>query len=178
MKYLPIRHYRHGAGKFHLYQRIYNAGHLAKGICFAVLVSFVMIAGCMGSYGKIVSNSETQKQYYTENLTDTYQYYYSGRSGLPNAVVGIDPKYRFQSRMWFPIDTMDQVYQKIRNLSDLHPDANRMRAADILDHEGNLIGVWFSYYYYTPVRVDPETGMVEIFNPYDPNEDERGWLMR
>jgi hypothetical protein len=47
-----------------------------------------------------------------------------------------------------------------------------MRAADILDPAGRRIGVWFSFYHHTPVRIDPDSGMLEIFSPYDPNEDE------
>ncbi|MFN2358312.1 MAG: hypothetical protein ABR534_11285 [Desulfotignum sp.] len=150
----------------------------STGICIALLVVSVMVAGCAGSYGKLVSNPVIMDQYQTGSLSDEYQYYYSGRSGLPYAVVGIDKTYQFNSRLWFTIDSMDQVYKKISNLSDLHIDATRMRAADILDHNGKLIGVWFSYYYYTPVRINPETGVVEIFNPYDPNEDDRSWFIR
>ncbi len=175
MKYF---YHRHDAKRSYQHENIFDARHLSKGICVALMAAFIMIAGCMGSYGKLVSNPVIQKQYNTRNLPDAYQYYYSGRSGLPYAVVGIDPKYQFNARLWFKIDDMEQVYQKIRNLSDMHPDATRMRAADILDHEGNLIGVWFSYYYYTPVRIDPKTGEVEIFNPYDPNQDDRGWSIR
>jgi hypothetical protein len=47
-----------------------------------------------------------------------------------------------------------------------------MRVADILDPGGRRIGVWFSYYHHTPVRVDPDSGVLDIFNPYDPDEDE------
>ncbi len=157
---------------------IHHTRYLSTGICIALLVVSAMTAGCMGSYGKFVSNPVIMEQYQTGTLSDAYQYYYCGREGLPYAVVGIDKKYQFNSRLWFAIDSMDQVYRKISNLSDLHPDASRMRAADILDQNGNLIGAWFSYYYYTPVRINPKTGMVEIFNPYNPNEDDRGWLMR
>jgi hypothetical protein len=146
--------------------------------CIILLVFFAVIAGCAGSYGKLVSNPVIMDQYQTGTLSDDYQFYYSGREGLPYAVVGIDKTYQFNARLWFKIDSMDQVYKKISNLSDLHPDASRMRAADILDHNGKRIGVWFSYYYYTPVRINSETGVVEIFNPYDPNEDDRGWFIR
>ena len=174
MKYF---YHRHDAKRFYQFEIIRGARYLSIGIWVA-LAAFIMIAGCMGSYGKFVSNPVIQKQYNTKNLSDAYQYYYSGRSGLPYAVVGIDPKYQFNARLWFKIDDMEQVYRKISNLSDLHPDATRMRAADILDHEGNLIGIWFSYYYYTPVRINQKTGVVEIFNPYNPNADDRGWSIR
>jgi hypothetical protein len=178
MTNLFYTHYRHPAEKIFQNKNSPHGRWLSTAICALLLAAFAMIAGCMGSYGELVSSPATQEQYHTRSLADTYQYYYSGRSGLPYAVVGINKKYRFNSRLWFKIDTMDQVYQKINDLSKLHPDAIRMRTADILDHKGNKIGVWFSYYYYTPVRINPETGTVEIFNPYDPNEDDRGWSIR
>lgn len=174
MKYLYYKHYRDPAGKIFQNKNIYHAGWLSSAICMLLLAAFAMTAGCAGSYGRFVSSPAVQKQYNTSSLPDAYQYYYSGRSGLPYAVVGINDKYQFSSRLWFKIDTMDQVYKKISDLSDLHADATRMRTADILDHKGNKIGVWFSYYYYTPVRINAETGTVEIFNPYDPNEDYPG----
>jgi hypothetical protein len=60
---------------------------------------------------------------------------------------------------------MNQVYEKIGNLSDLNADATALRTADILDHQGNPIGVWFSYFFYAPVKIDPETRTVEIQDP-------------
>jgi hypothetical protein len=135
-----------------------------------------MLFACMGSYGKLISSPAVLDQYQRQILPAGFQYYYCGRAGLPYAVVGIDDTYRFNDRLWFKIDTMDQVYEKIRHLSDLHPDATDMRAADILDPGGNRIGVWFSFYHHTPVRVDPQTRVLEIFNPYDPNEDEFGLI--
>ncbi len=60
-------------------------------------------------------------------------------------------------RLWFKIESMDQVYEKIEKLSYLNSDATILRTADILDHQGNRIGAWFSYFFSTPVKVDPET---------------------
>ncbi len=68
-------------------------------------------------------------------------------------------------RLWFKIESMDQVYEKIEKLSYLNSDATILRTADILDHQGNRIGAWFSYFFSTPVKVDPETRMVEIQDP-------------
>lgn len=137
-----------------------------------LLAGAVMMSACAASYGKLVFNPVSLDQYQQQTLPSDLQYYYCGRSGLPYAVIGIDDTYPFNDRVWFKIESMDEVYTKIYNLSDLHPHAHTMRAADILDPAGKRIGVWFSYYHYTPVRIDPETGILDIFNPYDPNEDE------
>jgi hypothetical protein len=151
-------------------------GNKYPGLFFVLFLAVALTFSCMGSYGKLVSNSQVLDQYRTNTLPETFQYYYCGRSGLPYAVVGIDETIRFNDRIWFKIDSMKEVYAKIHNLSDLHPGATRMGAADILDPGGNRIGVWFSYYHHTPVRINPQTGVLEIFNPYDPTEDDPGGL--
>ena len=137
-----------------------------------LLAGMVLIGACSGSYGKLVTSPVSKDQYRHKTLPADLDYYYCGRSGLPYAVVGIDGTYRFNARVWFKIESMDEVYEKINNLSDLHPHARNMRVADILDPGGRRIGVWFSYYYHTPVRVDPDSGVLDIFNPYDPDENE------
>ncbi|MDZ7665781.1 MAG: hypothetical protein U5K27_10730 [Desulfotignum sp.] len=136
-----------------------------------LLAGMVLIGACAGSYGKLVTSHVSEDQYRQQTLPADLDYYYCGRSGLPYAVVGIDDTYRFNDRFWFKIQSMDEVYEKIYNLSDLHPYARSMRAADILDPAGKRIGVWFSYYHHTPVKVDPDSGVLDIFNPYDPDED-------
>jgi len=138
-----------------------------------VLAGLVLIGACAGSYGKLVTSPASLEEYRQQTLPADLRYYYCGRSGLPYAVIGIDDTYRFNDRVWFKIESMDKVYEKIYNLSDLHPFARTMRVADILDPGCRRIGVWFSYYHHTPVRVDPDFGVLDIFNPYDPDEDER-----
>jgi hypothetical protein len=135
---------------------------------FIVILS-VFLMGCAGA-GKLQPNPALLAQYRGNALSKTYNYYYCGRSTLPYAVVGIDNTYGFNDRLWFKIESGQAVYEKISNLSDLHPDSFPMAGSDILDGQGNKIGVWFSHYRSTPVRVDNETRMVEVFNPYNPNE--------
>jgi len=142
---------------------------------FIVILSLFLI-GCVGASGKLKSNPALLEQYRGGALSKTYNYYYCGRSSIPYAVVGIDNTYGFNDRLWFKIESEQAVYEKISNLSDLHMDSGPIVGSDILDGQGNKIGVWFSRYRYTPVRVDNESRMVEVFNPYNPNEESRGRL--
>ncbi len=138
------------------------------------LVYLFFLGGCLGTSGNLRLNSDLLVQYKEAALPKDYNYYYCGRSGLPYAVVGIDASYKLHDRFWFKIEAEKEIYKKIGNLSQLHPDTGSMVSSDILNKEGKKIGVWFSYYRYTPVRVDPETRMVAVFNPYNPNEDHKG----
>lgn len=142
---------------------------------FLLLMVAGILSGCAGNYGTIRSNTALLDQYRGGGLPDHYNYYYCGRSSLPYAVVGIDRSYGFNERVWFKIDAKQEVYKKIYNLSDLHRDASRLFTSDILDTQGQKIGVWFSFYTTTPVQIDPETRMVTVYNPYNPNDDYRGF---
>jgi hypothetical protein len=90
---------------------------------------------------------------------------------MPYAVVGIDNAYGFSDRFWFKIDDKQEVYKKIANLSELHVSSTRLFTSDILDSQGQKLGIWFSFYNYSPVLVDDDTRMVTVYNPYNPNED-------
>lgn len=142
-----------------------QAGFRSLSMGIVLVALSLMITGCMQSYGKLVSDPAILDRYQAGTLSDTYQYYFSGRPNLPDAVVGIDRNYHLQGRLWFRIGPMNEVYEKIANLSDLNPDATTLRTADILDHHGNKIGVWFSYFFYAPVQIDPEAKVVEIHDP-------------
>ena len=132
-----------------------------------------VLAGCVGNYGTIRSNTALLDQYKGGVLSDNYNYnyYYCGRSSIPYAVVGIDNTYGFSDKFWFKIDSKEEVYKKIANLSELHMDSTRLFTSDLLDTKGQQLGVWFSFYSYSPVLVDNETRMVEVYNPYKPDED-------
>lgn len=137
----------------------------------AMLAICLALTGCTTIYGRLSSNPALLAQYRDAPVSPAYRFYYCGRSAIPDAVVGIDPSWEFNDRMWFPIDHPADVGKKIDGLSDLHPLAMDKTASDILDHQGKRIGVYFSYYPHTPVVIDPEKRRVSVFNPYDPNDE-------
>lgn len=141
------------------------------GITGLILACLVLI-GCAGTYGRLSQDPDLLARYENHQLPADYTYYYIGRSTIPYAVVGIDPAWEFNKGFWSGIGTMDEVHHKIDNLSDLHPRAWDVTASHILDHQGNKIGVWYSYYRHTPVKIDAEKRMVTVYSPYNPNEDE------
>ncbi len=113
-----------------------------------LLAGMALVGACAGSYGKLVTSPASLDRYRHQTLPADLQYYYCGRSGLPYAVIGIDDTYRFNDRVWFRIDTMAEVYEKIENLSDLHPGARTIRASEILDpkHPDRCMVLFLSLY--------------------------------
>ncbi len=93
---------------------------------------------------------------------------------MPYAVIGIDKKYKFNDRVWHKINTLDDLLLKIDNLADTPQNYYKMTVADVLDTTDNKIGVWFSYYNYTVVKASQDNNIIDVLNPYNPNDSKHG----
>ena len=145
----------------------------AKGFLITLTIIFLLavIPGCMDGYARIKSNPDLTAAFQDRQALPDYNYYYCGRENLPYAVVGIDPRYEFQDRLWTPIETKEEVYAKAAGVTAW--DNHWSRGADILDAEGNRIGVLFSYYDSTTVKLGPDN-RVTVYNPYSPTRPHKG----
>ena len=134
------------------------------------LVMLLFLSGCAGSSGKIQFNESLYNSYRNTLRIEEFNYYYIGRSGLPYAVIGIDKKYKFNDRIWNKINTLDDLLLEIYRLSDTPQHYYKMTVADILDPTGDKIGVWFSYYHYAVVKISQDNNIIDVLNPYNPND--------
>jgi hypothetical protein len=125
------------------------------------------LTGCMGDYGRLKEDPALTDAFKNGRALPDYNYFYCGRENLPYAVVGIDPAYQFEDRVWFKIETKEEVYKKAASVVAWNHIWSK--GAEILDPSGNRIGIWFSYYQHTTVKVGPEN-KVAVYNPYSPNK--------
>jgi hypothetical protein len=147
-----------------------NLMHLSLQLAASMVIVFFFIpagCGCL-SAGQMRHSPALMEQYREKTLPKQFSYFYCGRENLPYAVVGIDPAYSFETKIWFPIEFGPDLYHKIDHLSNLAPGQNRKYARDIIGPAGNVIGVWFSFYSSTGVIVDDENHKVTVFNPDKP----------
>jgi len=130
-----------------------------------LLASGLLLSGCTGSYGRLKPSAAWTDAFTNQLELPDYNYYYCGRENLPYAVVGIDPQYTFEDRLWHKIESKAIVYRRAAG-SRLW-NAQRFQGADILDAKGNKIGIWFSSYTTTTVKIGPGN-TVAVYNPYRP----------
>ena len=133
-----------------------------------VLFSVFLMAGCMESYGSIRPNPDVEKIFYDKKQLPDFNYYYNGRSNLPYAVIGIHKDYNFNDRVWIKLEDNSDIYDKIGHI--LHSPKSRYNkiGSDILDPSGNIVGVWFSYFRRTVIKIYPDM-RIDVFSPYIPN---------
>ena len=134
-------------------------------IC-AFLLTPAVHAGLFDAYAKFKKDPEIRDTFRETKALPNLNYFYTGRSNLPYAVIGIDPKYVLESRFWNKIETRDMVIDKVDHLMPVPPF--NMAASIILDANGNQIGIWFSYYTSTIVKFGKDHTLT-IYSPYTPN---------
>jgi len=133
---------------------------------FAVMAAMMVIPGCMADYGNLKGDPALTDVFLNADALPDYNYYYNGRANVPHAVVGIDPQYDFQDRVWHRIETRADVVKKVVNIRAV--DREWTQGAEIVDPSGQRIGIWFSWYRHTTVKFGPEN-KVWVYSPYSPN---------
>lgn len=134
-----------------------------------VSLAVVVLSGCAGgNYGGLRYSPDVTRMFHQKEMIPGYNYYYDGRESRPYAVVGLKDDYILDSQFWTPVNGGSSQLDRL--LDWLYgSDISYPRGAEILDPEGNQIGVWFSVYTYTRIKFGPEK-QVNIFSPYRPSD--------
>jgi len=134
-------------------------------ICLGLLLLFYSCAN--SNYGKLQSSQEITQVFENEQLLSDHVYYYSGLWGVPNAIVGIHPKYDLESKVWRQVDLSSALLKKwITRMHYVH--LVKPQGAWILGPDGNRIGIWYSARHQTTVRLEEDNRVVIV--PPEPPE--------
>lgn len=113
------------------------------------LLAFVMVAGCGGSYGRVTFDDNVTNAFKTDRVPSDYKFYYYGLNNRHYAILGLDPKWELQSRIWREIDPQSEKFKEaVKYMWEIerYPPYN-VRGSHIFDNQGNKIGVYYSGLY-------------------------------
>lgn len=144
--------------------RAQTPGRIAALSCLALF----MLWGCAsGSYGRLAFDPEVTQMFKDNAVPADFRYYTTGRSDMPDAIIGIAPQYEIVTRWWDPVvPNSKQFKSKVdfiwnpRVWYRLDPP----QGSWILNPAGEKIGVWYSMYPATSIRVN-EKRQVAIYSP-------------
>jgi hypothetical protein len=118
---------------------------LLMGIFFLAL-----IAGCTGTYGSIKRDAGVQQAFESNQVPMDYKYYYYGDSE-PYVVIGIEPEYELNSKMWREATPDTEDFKEL--VRWIWEDYGYYKfGADILDPQGKKVGVFYSAIRETSVK--------------------------
>lgn len=132
-----------------------------------IILSLATLSGCAGIYGSLKKNGEVNLIFKSYQVLTDYTYYYSGPKGRPDAIMGIHRNYTLQTTQWTQIDlTTDQLKKWVQYFDSYYGTNTSYYpfGYQILDHEGNVVGIWYSIWNHTTVEVKADNQIV-VFPP-------------
>jgi hypothetical protein len=132
-----------------------------------ILPVLLTFAGCLNGYGVIKADLKVNSQFESKTILPDHLYYYNGRKSIPYAIVGIHKDYVLNTFGWSAIEPVSSELPKM--IEKMYQSGFDMpQGSTIFDHQGHPIGVWFSLWRQTAVKMQGENN-VTINSPYNPN---------
>lgn len=125
-------------------QLISTPKRILKIISFIVcVILFIGFTGCMGKYGKFMRDQEVYNAFENNKVSSEYKYFSNYQHNVTYAILGIDPKYKFESKMWREVEPDTEDFKKL--VSRIWEDYGFYKyGANVYDPNGNKVGTWYS----------------------------------
>jgi hypothetical protein len=144
----------------------------------AIIIVIAALAGCGGRYGSYQREAEIYQAFQANQVNKNYTYYYNAVGNQVYAIIGIDPKYPLHSKFWREVKPDTEKFKKLT--SQIWEDYGyRTFGADLLDPEGNKIGIVYTSIYDVVVKF-LEDNQIEVMlgTPYLWGPEARGGDIR
>ena len=123
------------------------------------LVGLLCSCSTTTNYGRLQSSHDITQLFEKAQVLSDHTYYYSGLQGVPDAIIGIHPKYALQAKLWQQVDFSHLTLKKWTFRMN-YVDLVAPRGAWILGPDGDRLGIWYSAERQTSVRLDKENRLV------------------
>ena len=116
-----------------------------------------------GNYGSLKSSKEVTRDFRNYEVKDDHNYWIAGTDKKsPDAILGLDKEYTLDSRFWYPLNSQDKTLREL--VENMNDEADNIPyGADVLDHNKNDIGDWYSTANSTTVKIDGR--IVQVYTP-------------
>jgi len=131
----------------------------------------VCLCGCLPyqdtGFGTITTSRDAGILFESLTVLPDYQYYYSGSDAKPDAIIGIRNGYLLATRYWKPVRlTPDRLDSWIDSMAEHRGYTLGINGGIILDSVGEKIGIWYSPFDRTRVRMVGKS-TVSVFPPIE-----------
>jgi hypothetical protein len=120
-----------------------------------LLILMTVFSGCFANYGRLRLSKEVDDTFKEAIVLPDYKYYYSGSDVKPWAILAIQNSYTLRTSLWKEVDLDSQQLRKwILFMNDQLPEYSiRTYGSRVVDPEGKQIGIWYSAWNMTPVKM-------------------------
>jgi hypothetical protein len=143
---------------------------LISAFSLLTLLQVGLLSGCGGVYGKFVYDETVDDTFEQLSVLPDHRYYFSGGDSNPDVIIAIDNRYTLASKLWKPIEmTEAQLKRWVHNPSRRSIIYPYTYGRQILDDQGNRVGVWYAlhdYRTFSSIRMLDAT-TVQLSSPLD-----------
>jgi hypothetical protein len=129
-------------------------------IIIILLLTITMLWGCSGKYGHIQKSREAGRSFENLQIRDDHIYYYSGPAAIPYAVIAIHKDYTLKTRLWKKIDLTSDQLRIWFTLGMQGTFGSPPSGSYIFDPDGQEIGIWYSIFNHTVVKMENDNVVV------------------
>jgi len=123
-----------------------------KGLFFYLIITlslgtYACTAQMYKSYGRITPADEATRAFASHQVNSDYRYYISGSNLHPNAVIGLDRRYRLDPKtLWREVEMTPAKMMEIVHYMNAMAATQRdfPKGFEMQDDSGRSIGVWYS----------------------------------
>ena len=117
-------------------------------------------------YGKLQRDRDVNNLFQSYEVLPDYRYYTSGKGDIPNAIIGIQKKYKLRPGNWQQIEATTPLLRGwVSNMDNIY--GYPPYGSIILGDDGQQIGVWYSSKQWTTVIIE-ENNEVAVLAPEPP----------
>lgn len=119
---------------------------LSLTIMIFMIFFFWGCAGFLKGYGAINPDRSVTQAFETFQINPNYNYYYSGSDVYPNALIGLDKKFKIEPDLWKKLEPAPKAFKDL--ITQMQSKALSLgqfqHGFAILDDNGRPIGAWYS----------------------------------
>jgi len=131
------------------------------GASILMLIIQTAFLGCTANYGGLRGSREVTNVFEAYKILPDYRYYYSGAETEPDAIIGIDRRYQLSSKLWKEVAlTSTQLKNWIDRMNQAYDFPVSPFGSSILDTAGKQIGIWYSVWNTTIVKMEKDNQVV------------------
>ena len=152
----------------------FNVAKKEKGfmiVLTVMLLSFLGGGSYLDSFGKFVPSQDVAKAFQTCHVMEGYDYYCVGPEHKPDAVIGIKQGYTLKSKIWKHITMTPEILKTWMNMIHSKSWPLASFGSYLQDSKGNQVGLWYSEWDTTSVRVSDDKKIVVSLPRPTPAED-------
>ena len=125
--------------------KVMKSATFRKGLAAAGLVAAV-IGGCAAGGARLDRSQEAFKAFNSGQVTPGYRYYTTGMENNPDAILGLSEEYTLKTERWRKREMTPEFLSRLVGQMNSHYGASSagLLGSNVLNDEGEVIGVWYS----------------------------------